>query len=57
MIHRGFIRTNQDNRNSMGVALHFNNRQGNGATGTSLFDCADALGIKVPTSCHKQGKC
>jgi uncharacterized 2Fe-2S/4Fe-4S cluster protein (DUF4445 family) len=23
----------------------------------SLFDCADALGIQVPTSCHKQGKC
>lgn len=27
------------------------------AIGQSLFDCAEALGIAVPTSCHKQGKC
>lgn len=25
--------------------------------GASLFDCAESLGIKVPTSCRKQGKC
>jgi uncharacterized 2Fe-2S/4Fe-4S cluster protein (DUF4445 family) len=25
--------------------------------GTSLFDAAEALGIAVPTSCRKQGKC
>lgn len=25
--------------------------------GVSLFDCAERLGIRVPTSCHKQGKC
>lgn len=34
----------------------------NGATidappGRSLFDCADQLGVQVPTSCQKQGKC
>ena len=25
--------------------------------GTSLFDCAEGIGIAVPTSCRKQGKC
>jgi uncharacterized 2Fe-2S/4Fe-4S cluster protein (DUF4445 family) len=25
--------------------------------GTSLFECAEAVGIAVPTSCFKQGKC
>ena len=25
--------------------------------GPSLFDCADKLGVEVPTSCQKQGKC
>ncbi len=25
--------------------------------GPSLFDCADKLGVQVPTSCQKQGKC
>jgi uncharacterized 2Fe-2S/4Fe-4S cluster protein (DUF4445 family) len=25
--------------------------------GQSLFDCAEALGVVVPTSCHKQGRC
>ena len=23
----------------------------------SLFECAEALGVHVPTSCVKQGKC
>ncbi len=27
------------------------------AAGTTLFDAAEALGIRVPTSCQKQGKC
>ena len=27
---------------------------GNGAT---LFECAEAIGVRVPTSCIKQGKC
>ena len=27
------------------------------APGLSLFDCAETLGVRVPTSCHKQGKC
>src|SRR4029077_16856189 len=25
--------------------------------GSTLFDVAESLGIQVPTSCHKQGKC
>jgi uncharacterized 2Fe-2S/4Fe-4S cluster protein (DUF4445 family) len=25
--------------------------------GQTLFDCAEALGVSVPTSCHTQGKC
>jgi uncharacterized 2Fe-2S/4Fe-4S cluster protein (DUF4445 family) len=27
------------------------------APGASLFDCAEAVGVSVPTSCFKQGKC
>lgn len=30
---------------------------GQAPVGRSLFDCAEALGVSVPTSCHKQGKC
>jgi uncharacterized 2Fe-2S/4Fe-4S cluster protein (DUF4445 family) len=41
----------------MGIELHINGRQKNVAPGVSLFDCADALGVKVPTSCNKNGKC
>ena len=41
----------------MGMELHINGRQKNVAPGVSLFDCADALGVKVPTSCNRNGKC
>ena len=41
----------------MSVELHFNGRQQQAAAGFSLFDCAQSLGVKVPTSCQKQGKC
>jgi len=41
----------------MGIELHINGRQKNVTPGVSLFDCADALGVKVPTSCNKNGKC
>ena len=43
----------------MGIALelHCNDRQVAVTPGSSLFDCAESLGIAVPTSCHKQGKC
>ncbi len=39
------------------VKLVFNDRHASVTPGASLFDWADALGIKVPTSCRKQGKC
>ena len=41
----------------MGIELHINGRQKIAELGVSLFDCADALGVKVPTSCNKKGKC
>jgi uncharacterized 2Fe-2S/4Fe-4S cluster protein (DUF4445 family) len=39
------------------VQLQFNLQHLDAAVGKSLFDCAELLGIKVPTSCGKQGKC
>src|SRR3990172_8592206 len=42
---------------SMSVELHFNNQYSTVAPGFSLFDYAESLGIHVPTSCRKQGKC
>src|ERR1044071_8801112 len=41
----------------MSVELHFNGQRTNVVSGSSLFDCAEALGINVPTSCKKNGKC
>ncbi len=41
----------------MSIELHLNGQRANAAPGASLFDCADALGVKVPTSCNKNGKC
>jgi uncharacterized 2Fe-2S/4Fe-4S cluster protein (DUF4445 family) len=41
----------------MGLELHLNGAQKNFAPGATLFACAEALGIKVPNSCRKNGKC
>jgi len=41
----------------MSVHLHFNSTTSEAAPGLSLFTCAESLGIPVPTSCNKQGKC
>lgn len=41
----------------MSVELHFNTQRTNIEPGSSLFDYAETLGIRVPTSCVKQGKC
>jgi uncharacterized 2Fe-2S/4Fe-4S cluster protein (DUF4445 family) len=41
----------------MSVELHFNHQPARAAKGATLFACAEALGINVPTSCRKQGKC
>jgi uncharacterized 2Fe-2S/4Fe-4S cluster protein (DUF4445 family) len=39
------------------VELHINGRCGELPPASSLFDGATALGVNVPTSCRKQGKC
>src|SRR5262245_60363409 len=41
----------------MSVELHFNQQRVAAARDSSLFECAESLGIRVPTSCRKQGKC
>ena len=41
----------------MAVTLTINGKSITSASGLSLFDQAEALGIDVPTSCRKQGKC
>jgi uncharacterized 2Fe-2S/4Fe-4S cluster protein (DUF4445 family) len=41
----------------MSVELHFNGQLACVERGSSLFDYAETLGIRVPTSCRKQGKC
>ncbi len=39
------------------VELHCNNHEARVAPGSSLFEYAERLGVFVPTSCIKQGKC
>jgi uncharacterized 2Fe-2S/4Fe-4S cluster protein (DUF4445 family) len=41
----------------MAVTLTINGQSTEAAGGRSLFEQAEALGIDVPTSCRKQGKC
>ena len=41
----------------MSVRLHLNGHVCAAEPGNSLFTCAEKLGVPVPTSCHKQGKC
>ncbi len=41
----------------MSVKMFFNHREVLASPGVTLFDSAEALGINVPTSCRKQGKC
>jgi uncharacterized 2Fe-2S/4Fe-4S cluster protein (DUF4445 family) len=41
----------------MAVTLTINGTSTDAKSGLSLFDQAEALGIDVPTSCRKQGKC
>jgi uncharacterized 2Fe-2S/4Fe-4S cluster protein (DUF4445 family) len=41
----------------MSVELLFNGRRAAVEPGQSLFDYAETLGINVPTSCQKNGKC
>ena len=41
----------------MSVTLHFNGQTAKATQGHSLFTHAEELGIPVPTSCNKNGKC
>ena len=41
----------------MSVTLTINGRAVEAPAGRSLFDCAAQLGIRVPTSCQRQGRC
>ena len=41
----------------MGIILNFNGNKEEVNSGSSLFDYAENMGIQVPTSCRKQGKC
>ena len=41
----------------MNVTLIINGQATPATNGLSLFDHAERLGVPVPTSCHKQGKC
>ena len=41
----------------MAVSLTINGEAIEAAVGRSVFECADELGVTVPTSCQKQGKC
>jgi uncharacterized 2Fe-2S/4Fe-4S cluster protein (DUF4445 family) len=41
----------------MAVILTINGQDTEAQAGVSLFDQAEALGVDVPTSCRKQGKC
>jgi uncharacterized 2Fe-2S/4Fe-4S cluster protein (DUF4445 family) len=41
----------------MAVTLTINGTTTDAARGRSLFDCAEAVGVAVPTSCQKNGKC
>lgn len=41
----------------MSLELHINGKMTPASPGQTLFDCAESLGIRVPTSCNKNGRC
>ncbi len=41
----------------MAVQLEINAKTLTPKPGLSLFECAEQVGVRVPTSCHKNGKC
>ncbi|HWA84647.1 MAG TPA: ASKHA domain-containing protein [Opitutus sp.] len=41
----------------MSVQLHINHATCDAPPGTSLFNYAERVGVRVPTSCNKQGRC
>jgi uncharacterized 2Fe-2S/4Fe-4S cluster protein (DUF4445 family) len=41
----------------MPASLTINEQTVEAGPGQSIFDCAERLGVRIPTSCNKQGKC
>jgi uncharacterized 2Fe-2S/4Fe-4S cluster protein (DUF4445 family) len=41
----------------MSTRLHIDHHACDAAMGHSIFECAESLGVQVPTSCRKQGRC
>jgi len=41
----------------MAATLTINGHSVEANPASSIFDHAETLGVRVPTSCHKQGKC
>src|SRR4051794_11472424 len=41
----------------MSVTLTINGQTTDAPPGASLFECAEGVGVQVPTSCRKNGKC
>jgi uncharacterized 2Fe-2S/4Fe-4S cluster protein (DUF4445 family) len=41
----------------MPLQVNINEHSFSPTTGQSLFECAEEMGVRVPTSCHKNGKC
>lgn len=41
----------------MTAQLHIDGVACDAPVGTSVFDCADAAGVRIPTSCRKNGRC
>jgi uncharacterized 2Fe-2S/4Fe-4S cluster protein (DUF4445 family) len=41
----------------MSARVHIDSHAGDAPVGTSLFELAESLGVKVPTSCLKNGRC
>jgi uncharacterized 2Fe-2S/4Fe-4S cluster protein (DUF4445 family) len=41
----------------MSVELHVNSAVGAAPAGRSVFECAESFGVRVPTSCNKNGRC
>src|SRR5271169_6607930 len=41
----------------MSALLTINGHSTPAPPGATIFDCAESLGVRIPTSCQKQGKC
>ena len=47
----------QDPEKIMAVTINIDSRKTAAPAGSTLFELAEQLEVRVPTSCHKQGKC